>query len=77
MYFYPELWHIISSYKTRDVEDRTSVVVRSASSEVLLQAVLLFALLAPTVLGTNMLLTNDDGWAVVAITQLLRSLTQH
>ena len=41
----------------------------------LFQAASLIALLAPTVLGTNILLTNDDGWAVAIIRAQFEALT--
>jgi len=46
------------------------------SSEMLLHAASLFAFLAPTVLGTNILLTNDDGWAVAIIRAQFEALTR-
>ena len=39
------------------------------------QAAWILAIFAPTVLGTNILLTNDDGWGVSIIRAQFEALT--
>ena len=41
-----------------------------------IKAAPLFAFLVPTVLGTNILLTNDDGWAVAIIRAQFEAFTR-
>src|SRR5258706_7856672 len=54
---------------------RRSVIWRPPYIEMLPQTAWLIAVFAPTVLGTKILLTNDDGWAVSIIRAQFEALT--